>query len=76
MMITKQEILKTFQKEPQKYWKVKIFEDEGFIRKNCNSCKKGFWTLDSGRKYCPDPACGREYNFIETPVTKKSWDYI
>ncbi|MBI4009599.1 MAG: alanine--tRNA ligase [Candidatus Aenigmarchaeota archaeon] len=76
MMITKQEILKTFQKESEKHWKVKIFEDEGFVRKNCNSCKKGFWTLDLGRKHCPDPACGEEYNFIENPITKKSWDYM
>lgn len=75
-MATKQEILKEFQKTPEKHWKVKIFDEEGFRRKTCPSCKKGFWTLDSDRKHCPDPSCGEEYGFVENPITKKSWDYM
>ena len=31
-------ILKQFQKEPQKYWKVELFDREGFKRKVCNNC--------------------------------------
>ena len=75
-MVTKQEILKEFQKTPEKHWKVKIFDAEGFKRKVCPSCKKGFWTLNADRQHCPDPGCGEEYTFIEDPITKKSWDYI
>ncbi len=75
-MITKQEILEKFQREPNKHWKVAVFDEEGFKRKVCPSCKKGFWTLDSERKHCPNPSCGEEYGFIENPITKKYWNYI
>ncbi|MGC8993380.1 MAG: alanine--tRNA ligase [Candidatus Aenigmatarchaeota archaeon] len=69
-MVEKKEILKIFQKEPEKYWKVSIFEKEGFKRKICPICGKGFWSLED-REHCPDPECGEEYGFIENPIAKK-----
>lgn len=75
-MLTKREIWKAFNKEPEKYWKVKLFEDLGFERKVCPKCGKGFWTLDPERTRCPDPACGEEYSFIGNSTTKKRYDYI
>ncbi|MCD6371531.1 MAG: alanine--tRNA ligase [Candidatus Aenigmarchaeota archaeon] len=75
-MLTKEQILKELRKNPERYWKVKLFEDLGFERKVCPKCGKGFWTLDSGRVYCPDPECGEEYGFLGNPITKVRWDYI
>ena len=68
--MNKEEILEIFQKEPEKYWKVEIFEREGFKRKVCSKCGKGFWSIEE-RDHCPDPECGEEYGFIENPVAKK-----
>lgn len=75
-MPTKDDILKNFQKEPEKYWKVEIFQQEGFERKVCPSCGKGYWTLQPDRTHCPDPGCGEEYGFLGKPITKKRTDYI
>lgn len=75
-MLSKEEILKKFQREPEKYWKVELFEQRGFVRKVCPSCGKGYWTLDAERTHCPDPSCGEEYDFIGRSITKKKLDYI
>jgi alanyl-tRNA synthetase len=69
-MINKNDILKIFQKEPEKYWKVNLFEREGFKRKVCPICGKGFWSIEE-REHCPDPKCGEEYGFIGNPIAKK-----
>lgn len=75
-MLTKKILLKTFQKSPEKYWKVELFDEKGFVRKVCPVCGKGYWTLDSGRRHCPDPNCGEEYGFIGSSITKRRLDYI
>lgn len=74
-MISKQELLKKFQSEPEKHWKVGVFEKEGFERNTCPSCSKAYWSIEE-RMHCPDPGCGEEYDFLSKPVTKRSWDYI
>ena len=74
-MVTKNELRKKFEKEYEKYYKVKFFEENGFIRKKCPLCGKHFWTLDPDRKYCGEPPCG-SYAFINNPPTKKKYDYI
>ncbi len=75
-MPNKQEILRIFQKNPEKYWKVELFEREGFKRKICSKCGTGFWTLDENRQHCPNPNCGEKYEFVGKPITKKKFDYI
>lgn len=73
-MLTKEKLMKEFQKEPEKYWEVELFKERGFVRKKC-SCGKFFWTLDSNRIKCGDPPC-ENYNFIGKKVTKKKWNYV
>jgi len=72
--LDKKEILKEFSSDPDRYYKVKLFEEQGFIRKSCLKCKRFFWTLDSGRKLCPDDA-DDTYSFIGDPPTTKRFDY-
>jgi len=72
--LDKKEILKEFSSDPDRYYKVKLFADEGFTRKSCLKCKRFFWTLDSGRGLCPDDA-DDTYSFIGNPPTKKRFDY-
>jgi alanyl-tRNA synthetase len=72
--LDKKEILKEFSSDPDRYYKVKLFADEGFTRKSCLKCKRFFWTLDSGRELCPDDA-DDTYSFIGNPPTKKRFDY-
>lgn len=70
----KKEILKEFSSDPNRYYKVKLFEEQGFVRKSCLECKRFFWTLDSERKLCPDDA-DDTYSFIGEPPTTKRFDY-
>jgi len=72
--LDKKEILKEFSSDSDRYYKVKLFEEQGFVRKSCLKCKRFFWTLDSGRDLCPDDA-DDTYSFIGEPPTKKRFDY-
>ena len=71
----KKEILKEFSSDPDRYYNVKLFQEQGFVRKSCMKCSRFFWTLDSGRDLCPDDA-DDTYSFIGEPPTAKRFDYI
>ncbi len=70
----KSEILREFSSNPERYYQVKLFEEQGFTRKSCSKCKRFFWTLDSGREMCPDDS-DDTYSFIGDPPTPKRFDY-
>ena len=70
----KKEILREFSSDPDRYYKVKLFEEQGFVRKSCSKCKRFFWTLDSGREMCPEDS-EDTYSFIGDPPTSKRFDY-
>lgn len=72
--MNKDEILAKFSSEPDRYYKIKLFQEQGFARKSCITCKRFFWTLDSGRTACPDHA-DDTYSFIGNPPTSKRFDY-
>ncbi|MGD8918489.1 MAG: alanine--tRNA ligase [Nitrosopumilaceae archaeon] len=70
----KKEILKEFSSDPDRYYKVELFEQQGFVRKSCSKCGRFFWTLNSERNLCPDDA-EDTYSFIGDPPTSKRFDY-
>ena len=72
--MNKKEILREFSSDPDRYYKVKLFEEQGFVRKSCSKCKRFFWTLDSGREMCPEDSADT-YSFIGDPPTSKRFDY-
>ena len=70
----KNQILKEFSSDPDKYYNVKLFQEQGFVRKSCSKCGRFFWTLDSNRTLCPDDGTDT-YSFIGEPPTTKRFDY-
>ena len=74
MGVDKSKVMSAFQKDPDRYWKVALFDD-GWARKKCPQCGKYFWTLDPERKLCGDPPC-EDYSFIGRPPTKRKYDHI
>ncbi|MEM7821355.1 MAG: alanine--tRNA ligase [Candidatus Aenigmatarchaeota archaeon] len=68
-MVTKKELIEKLNKNPERYWKVKLFDEVGFKRKKCINCGKFFWTLTEQEK-CNDSTC-RPYDFIGNPPTNK-----
>ena len=53
-MLDKESLRKEFSVKPDLYYKTKLFESEGFVRKRCIGCGKFFWTADESREYCGD----------------------
>ena len=68
----KKEISTLFSSNPDKYYKVSLFDRLGFKRNKCISCEKFFWSLID-KNICPDHEA---YNFIGNPPTNKRLDYI
>ena len=69
----KKELAALFSSNPERYYKVSLFDEMGFMRKKCFRCEKYFWTLDIGRNFCPDH---ESYGFIGKPPTNKRLDYV
>lgn len=68
----KKEITTLFSSNPDKYYKVPLFDQIGFKRNQCGLCKKFFWSIVE-RNTCPDH---ENYSFIGNPPTTKHMDYI
>ena len=75
MKSPKEILQERFSGEYQKYYLVDLFKKKGFVRKQCPSCGKHFWTLRPDRVKCDDSTCS-PYTFIGDPPTKKRLDYI
>lgn len=69
----KKELAALFSSNPDRYYRVSLFDKEGFIRKKCSMCEKFYWTLDNSRHFCPDH---ENYSFIGKPPTNKHLDYV
>ncbi len=68
----KKALIRKFQPDWEKYWKVELFEEQGWVRKKCKVCGRHFWTLDPDRDVCDDHG----YRFIGDPATSKKLDYV
>ena len=73
--LSKDYLKKEFGKKAEHYYKVDMFDEEGYERKICSNCGRAFWTCDSGRELCSDSTCV-DYGFINNTITKGKWDYI
>ena len=69
----KKELASLFSSDPDRYYKVSLFDKLGFMRKKCVRCGKFFWTLETTRELCPDH---ENYSFIGKPPTNKHLDYV
>jgi alanyl-tRNA synthetase len=70
--LSKEELLARFSSEPDRYYRVSLFDDLGFKRQQCSVCNAYFWALND-RERCPN--C-EPYGFIGNPPTSKRLDYI
>jgi len=73
--MNKKEILNFLEKNPEKFWKVKVFEELGFKRQKCKNCGKNFWSVIE-KDFCNDGAC-INYKFLDLEkITKKTFEYF
>ena len=68
----KQSLLSLFSSNPDKYYKVSLFDEKGFKRQSCKLCGKFFWAINH-REYCPEHD---NYSFIGDPPTSKRLDFV
>ena len=73
--ISKEKLRQQFNKEWEKYYKIEFLLNQGFVRKICTKCGRGFWTLDPEKEFCSDQPC-QNYEFLGNPPTNKRFDYI
>lgn len=71
-VLGKNELSALFSANPDRYYKVALFDKVGFQRHKCNLCGKFFWSLVD-RAVCPDHEV---YGFLGNPPTSKRLDYI
>ena len=71
-VLGKKELSALFSANPDKYYKVALFDRIGFQRRKCIHCGKFFWSLVD-RTACPDHEA---YGFLGNPPTNKRLDYI
>jgi len=55
-----------------KEFAVPFFTENGFVRKQCLSCKSYFWTQNPDEKYCGDSPCV-QYSFIGKPPARRPY---
>jgi alanyl-tRNA synthetase len=68
----KKELGDLFSSDPDRYYRVSLFDKIGFKRQKCVKCGKFFWAIVE-RNQCPDH---ENYGFIGNPPTIKRLDYI
>ena len=68
----KQSLLSLFSSNPDKYYKVSLFDEKGFKRQNCKLCGKFFWSIND-KVGCPEH---ENYSFIGDPPTSKRLDFV
>ena len=68
----KQSLLSLFSSNPDKYYKVSLFDEKGFKRQNCKLCGKFFWSIND-KVACPEH---ENYSFIGDPPTSKRLDFV
>ena len=71
-MPEKDALRRKFSEDYAKYYKVSLFDDEGFARRRCTNCGRFFW---SARDILLCPDC-EGYTFIGGPPTPVRHDYI
>jgi len=69
--VSKEYLKGEFSKNPAKYYKTKLFDDEGFERKTCAKCGKNYWTA-GGSDSCGDSS-HEEYTFFKKTPVKESY---
>ncbi len=62
--------------EPNKYYATAVLREEGFVRKQCGSCSRYYWTVHTDSVVCGDPACSGGFRFIDKSPAKKRLGYI
>ena len=68
----KHSLLSLFSSNPDKYYKVSLFDEKGFKRQSCKLCGKFFWAIKD-RESCPEHD---NYSFIGDPPTSKRLDFV
>ena len=70
-MLTKESLKNEFSKNSDQHYKVKVFEEEGLVRKKCPKCGTYFWNAGD-KETCGDSSCEPYSFFADVPKA----DYI
>lgn len=66
----KKEFLTTAQEDPYSYYACEVLEKNGYLRKQCESCNRFFWTVHVNQTVCGDSACQGRVDIFESNPAK------
>ena len=72
--VNKAQILSRFSADPDRYYTVELFAQEGYARAACRVCGRFYWSANPNRDTCPDHD-PEMYSFIGRPPTNIRLDY-
>ncbi len=70
MAVTKEDLKKQFAQDYKKYYEVPLFAQEGFQRRVCPKCGKGYWSV--GKEDCGDSS-HEPYSFFRKNPRKETY---
>lgn len=71
----KKAFLKTASADPRTYYATKVLEQEGFVRKQCASCKRYFWTTHPEQEVCGDSSCQGKIDIFDNNPSQSELSY-
>lgn len=74
--VVKAEFREIASKDPKRHYPVKALEAKGFLRHQCETCGKFFWSAFADSKACGDPACSGGFRFVGNSPARKQFDYV
>jgi alanyl-tRNA synthetase len=69
------ECLKSLKQFPAEEYALPFFKEQGFVRKQCPTCKEHFWTQNREQENCGESTSDgcTSYTFLKNPPTRKSY---
>ncbi|MFW9826346.1 MAG: alanine--tRNA ligase [Candidatus Thorarchaeota archaeon] len=72
----KQIFKKIASRTPDTYFPTRELRELGYMRKNCECCRKFFWTTLKERKVCGDPTCSGGFDVVIDNPSKVKLSFI
>lgn len=72
----KQQVKDEASRQPDKFFPTETMREIGLQRKQCPRCGTFYWTADSERDTCGEPACEGGYSFIGIKACQHKMDFI
>jgi alanine--tRNA ligase len=72
----KKQFKKIASENPDSYYPTNALKRNGYIRKQCVSCSRYFWTPNEPQKKCGDPACNAGFQVVKNNPSQNRLSFV